>query len=67
MNYQLPPTVDFKWGVFNRFFNQIEGVGGAKGRVGVWLGTPADNLLYENRNGIGLLFFLQNFLKSIPR
>ncbi len=42
-----------------RIFNQIEGVWGAKGRVGVWLGTPTDNLLYENRNGTGLLSFLQ--------
>jgi len=40
-----------------RIFNQIEGVWGAKRRVGVCGGTPADNLLYENRNSTGLLSF----------
>jgi len=51
-------------------FNQIEGVGGTKGRVGVVGVKCADNLLYKNRNGTGLSSFLQknnlkNFLKFI--
>jgi len=53
-----------------RIINQIEGVWGAKRRVGDCGGTPADNLPYKNRNGTGLQSFLQkinlkNFLKSI--
>jgi len=39
------------------FFNLIEGVWGAKGRVGVCGITTAHNLLYKNRNGTGLLSF----------
>jgi len=53
-----------------RFFNQIEGVWGTTGRVGVVGVKSADNLRYENRNGTELLSFLQKnnlkyFLKSI--
>jgi len=40
-------------------FNQIEGVWGAKRRVGDCGETPAHNLPYENRNGTGLISFLQ--------
>jgi len=51
-------------------FNLIEGVWGHKGDVGFMGEIPADNLLYENRNGTGLLSFLQKnnlkfFLKFI--
>ena len=40
-------------------FNQIEGAGEANRKVGDCGRTPADNLLYENRNGTGLSSFLQ--------
>jgi len=40
-------------------FNQIKGVWGAKQRVGDCGRTTTDDLPYENRNGIGLLSFLQ--------
>jgi len=42
-----------------RIFNLIDTLYTPKRRVGVWLGTPAYNLLYENRNGTGLQSFLQ--------
>jgi len=42
-----------------RIFNLIEGGMGHKGDVGDCGGTPADNLPYKNRNGTGLLSFLQ--------
>jgi len=45
-----------------RIFNQIEGVWGAKRRVGDCGGTPTDNLPYKNRNDTRLLFFLQKII-----
>jgi len=51
--------------VGGEFSTKLKGVWGAKGRVGDCGGTPADNLLYENRNGTGLQSFLQkNNLKN---
>ena len=46
-----------------RIFNLFEGVWGTKGTSGVWLGTPADNLLYENRNSTELL---QSYHPEVP-
>lgn len=42
-----------------RLFNLIEGGIGCKRDVGFVGETPANNLPYENRNGTGLLSFLQ--------